>query len=179
MFYFDMDGVLAKYDYDGYKGKKPAFTDIKKHYFLDRDADFTILEVFEILYEKYSGYVKVLTTVSKERDIRNHQTFDKMHWLLRFIPDFNIGEDFIAVTTDKRDIIQKIKGMNLAPSDLLIDDYNINLEKWKEFGGTAIKYLNGINSPRSWSGDKIHFNEGSGKICEELIDIMVKSTARD
>lgn len=43
----------------------------------------------------------------------------------------------------------------LTPYDVLIDDFNTNLEDWKEKGGTAIKYLNGENSRESWNGRSI------------------------
>lgn len=29
--------------------------------------------------------------------------------------------------------------------DILIDDYNVNLEQWKDKGGTSIKFVNNIN----------------------------------
>ena len=39
--------------------------------------------------------------------------------------------------------------------DILIDDYNPNLYSWMSRGGTAIKYINNVNSVDSWVGSYI------------------------
>lgn len=35
---------------------------------------------------------------------------------------------------------------------ILIDDFNPNLRNWEAAGGTAVKYINGLNSPESFNG---------------------------
>lgn len=171
MIYFDMDGVLAIYDRDGYVGDKPAYKRAGEHYFLNREPDEHCIREFRNLYDYIPMNVKVLTTVTDDNSqIRNEQTFDKINWMLKYIPEFNFGRDFMAVTSSKRSIIQDIKGFKLMPNDILVDDYNKNLESWKEGGGTAIKYLNGINSPYSYEGPIT----GDGRdVCADILRVFM------
>ena len=43
----------------------------------------------------------------------------------------------------------------LEKTDVLISDYKNDIYPWIEAGGTAVKYLNGINDPESYPGPKI------------------------
>ncbi len=162
MIYFDMDGVLARYDINGYLGETPPFKQTGSHYFAGLEADSVAMEMFKTLYKEIPGSVMVLTSVSIEREIRTEQTMDKILWLLKQFPDFDFGAHFLSTSTEKRNIISNIRGMSLNKKDILIDDWNANLYAWTANGGTAIKYLNGINSEQSWPGTVLYSNEGAG-----------------
>ena len=56
-------------------------------------------------------------------------------------------------------------------NDVLIDDYNKNLEDWREHGGLAVKYLNGINSADSFSGPIIDQMMSADDIVDMLLAI--------
>jgi hypothetical protein len=78
-----------------------------------------------------------------------------MKWVHSVIPEFDVGSHFIAVSKSKHSAITQLKGIELSKKDILVDDYNPNLLAWEVAGGTAVKYLNGINSPDSWYGYKL------------------------
>lgn len=59
----------------------------------------------------------------------------------------------------------------LSGHDILIDDYNENLELWREYGGTAVKYLNGINNPYSWSGHRLVNTLSADEIVKYLLEL--------
>ena len=168
MIYFDMDGVLAAYDINGYIGEKPPFAQIGGHYFSTLSADSVAMEIFRTLYREIPGCVMVLTSVSVPRDLRTEQTLDKIHWLLKEFPDFDFGAHFLSTSTEKRNIISNIRGMALNKRDILIDDWNANLYAWTANGGTAVKYLNGINSKKSWPGEVLERDEGAEKCLEKF-----------
>ena len=168
MIYFDMDGVLATYDINGYIGVKPPFCQIGGHYFSTLSADSVAMEMFKTLYKEIPGSVMVLTSVSLPRELRTEQTLDKIHWLLAQFPDFDFGAHFLSTSTEKRNIISNIRGMSLNKRDILIDDWNANLYAWTSHGGTAIKYLNGINSKQSWPGEVLSHSDGVEKCLEKF-----------
>ena len=62
-------------------------------------------------------------------------------------------------------------------NDILIDDYNKNLEEWEKDGGTAIKAKNNINHKglhgELWKGDLIDITDTAESIVERLTEIIV------
>lgn len=62
-------------------------------------------------------------------------------------------------------------------NDILIDDYNKNLEEWERDGGTAIKAKNNINHKglhgELWKGDLIDITDTAESIVERLTEIIV------
>ena len=73
-------------------------------------------------------------------------TMDKCKWLCEFVP----GSNVIFTQDSKVKTAQHWLGRNLQANDILIDDFNPNLEEWENAGATAIKFLNGNNSPDTW-----------------------------
>ncbi len=155
MLAFDMDGVIAKYDRNGYVKNEDGIMPFEipgGHYFRNRDEDENALELFKKCVKMMPDETTIITTVSREFNIRYEQTIDKMEWVHERVLEFDVGSKFLALSNDKHNFIKDIRGMSLNKRDILIDDYNPNLFKWMLAGGTAIKYLNGINSPESWHG---------------------------
>ena len=174
MIYFDMDGVLVRYELDAYLGDEPTFTQVGLHYFRDLKPDPMAIELFKKLYKQFKSEVFVCTAVSAPRIIRNEQTFDKMEWMLNYVPDFEVGSNFIATSSNKWTIISSIRGRNLSRSDILIDDYNPNLFSWVSHGGTGIKWINGLNSPESWPGASLNGSDSIDKIITDFNNIWYK-----
>lgn len=152
--YFDMDGVLAIYEPDAYIQPHPKFMRLNEHYYRSVKPDELMTHLFNQLCLCKHHKTYILTSVSTPLDIRSEQVIDKIQWLERYCPQIDIDNQFIVAATDKRDTISAI-GIS-SPSDILIDDFNRNLNHWKTVGGTAVKYCNGINSPDSFSGPKIY-----------------------
>ncbi len=165
MFYFDMDGVLCKYDKDAYAAEEPLYLQLDSHYFRTVEADKVAMDIFKRLYKLLPGQVKVLTGVSAQYELRFQQTMDKIYWIHEQMPEFDVGADFMAVSTNKRETVSEMKGMHLIRSDILIDDWNPNLYSWEAGGGTAVKYINGLNSEGSWPGKSIK--------CADKVDYYV------
>ena len=107
IFWFDMDGVLARYDYGLYLPPESGFPRYllrQEHMFRNMEPDRTAISLFTDMYGRY------------------------------------LTEKPYYVRTDL---------WKLTALDILIDDYNKNLDDWKAHGGTPVKYVNGINSPRN------------------------------
>jgi 5'(3')-deoxyribonucleotidase len=119
--------------------------------------------------------VYILTSVfDKDVAVRNEQILDKMNWVAEFYPNISLC-NFIACGSDKRNAISKIKGMRLTRQDILIDDYKKNLVSWASAGGTAIKYVNGINSVGDWPGVFIDRSMCIDKAVRIIMDCWFKS----
>lgn len=158
MIYNDMDGYLILYDYDMYEHHegRPDWDTLGAHAFADGKADPFAKQVTKRLAAMMVNDMYILTTICSHDnpDIRNEQIFDKMNTIIREYPFLNLC-NFITCESDKRNAISKFKGMKLTKSDILIDDYKKNLAAWRNAGGTAIKYINGINSVGDWPGPYI------------------------
>ena len=96
---------------------------------------------------------------------------DKIYWLKKYLPEINLahqiytfcGEDKTAYIPD---------GVRIT--DVLLDDFNKNLENWRDAGGTSIKLLNGLNSKSSWNGISIGVHEASEDILNKLQNINTR-----
>lgn len=178
MIYLDMDGFLAEYDYAIYMKKNPAWNDVGSHVFRDVKRDEFVYMVVNRLADVMQNDLYILTSVcGLNAEIRNEQIMDKMNWTAKYYPQLNLC-NFIACESDKRNVISKIKGFRLTKSDILIDDYKKNLFAWTEAGGTAIKYLNGINSVGCWPGTIIeHPMEGvpMDVAADEAVGIILRT----
>ncbi len=147
--YWDMDGVMAKYDYDMYlpdKDNKILYMVPNAHMYRDMEPDLGAIMIFNSLYANESFcHTKVLTGLGCPYLIAEH-LFDKWHWLGQNT-DISKEKDFICVTGSKVEAVNRLRPV--TKYDILVDDFNPNLEEWARMGGTPVKYVNGINSPRA------------------------------
>jgi histidinol phosphatase-like enzyme len=153
--FMDMDGFIAKYDRKAYMKEyginpnKAQFEDEAIHYFLtcERDNNAYVL-VKNILEEYDESYF--LTTVPPEM---SWHIPDKITWLHDCVPEIDTDTQLLIAESDKAETIMVLQQLKTLTKDMiLIDDYNPNLFAWEAAGGTAIKYLNGINTKESWDG---------------------------
>ena len=187
--YFDMDGVLAKYDRNAYKEDPETherlFETKNKHYFRYVPADDKMTNVlFHLTDRTYAIKLlragmdietHVISTLSKKSSAFIEQYDDKVAWLKDNIKNFPT-EEFYPALGEKRDIAILIRGKKLNTTDILIDDYNVNLTSWRDAGGTAIKYLNGVNSAESWDGPYIDQEMTSSEIIR-MLEILAKANS--
>lgn len=140
--YFDMDGVLAKWNADA--SLEEVATD---GYFLTCTPMQEMVEAVKLLIQH--GYsIHILSSVFMD----NHSVRDKKEWLKKHLP--SLTEDhmhFSPYGHAKSDILE-----DLSPEDVLIDDFTNNLFDWP---AKAIKVYNGINGTKGrWKGYCVHAN---------------------
>ena len=149
MICFDMDGVLAIYERDAYDGDNPRY--IQPGYFRTCKPDKRAIELLRQCMDMLPLDTFITTGVRK--DYRNQMIIDKIYWISEYIPEFDIGTRFIANSEmDKSALFEHLRMSSLNRYDILIDDYNPRLYNWTMRGGTAIKWLNNVNSESSWNG---------------------------
>lgn len=181
--WFDMDGVLVQYDREGYTGKNPAYLQLGAHYFRHLKPDFKAIEVLRQVCQRNKNKVFILTTISNLGSLYMEQVTDKIAWLGQYCPFLDIQTQFVPAVSLKRDIVEAIRkpdGLGIGLNDILIDDWNTNLEEWSAAGGLALKYLNGINSPNqknkevSYQGINLTEDMSADDIVA-LLDLLTKT----
>lgn len=168
-----MDGVAAKYDWAGYREEVGGTLKyLTPGYFLEREPDKTAIELIKRCYDLFPNETYIITSVPNNEH-RNRIVLEKLNWVDKHIPGFDIGTHVICTTSNKMSFIEWLRGSTITERDILIDDYNKNIYSWFMRGGTSVKWLNGLNSVGSWTGPML---DGRGKksvdaLFEELIKI--------
>lgn len=154
--FWDLDGVIYKYDKDDYVGENPAYMQPK--YFEDRPVDAR--GYIEFIAMWHNRKVTGLWILSKganpevDESIREAILKDKETNVRRRMPWFEM-ENVILTEESKVAAAERKLGRNLRKTDVLVDDNNDNLEAWVAAGGSAIKYINDINSVDTYAGPKL------------------------
>ena len=137
-FYFDMDGVLARW-----KDVSVEETE-KSGYFRNLDPEPCIINAVLNMHDR--GYdVSILSAVYRD----GHSARDKYEWLkAQGLAD--IPRVFVPYGEKKADYI-KANEINI-----LVDDYSKNLHEWAGAGNVGIKFKNGINGTKgTWKGNSV------------------------
>lgn len=177
IFWFDKDGVLAKYDYALYESEAgaPAPWLVRNaHVYRNLEEYENMAAAFRILYSRYSNKSmehcplkpRVLTSVSDGLTLTEH-VLDGMKWCEDHL--HLKARDFYACAVEKESIPVMLK-REITKCDVLLDDYNNNLRSWQAAGGTSIKVVNGINS-ESKEFPCISVGWQSEAICDRLLKI--------
>lgn len=165
----DMDGVFAVYERHAYTGDDPLFLREGEHYFSTCSPDMAIIKAFEIMAKAVETHV--ITNLSETAgDIVNEHAEDKRKWVSRHMAF--AGKNFHPICRPKADEAMDILKRRLTKTDVLVSDYNPDLIRWEEAGGTGVKYLNTINSPDSWPGVHIPENTQPDGICAILKEYL-------
>jgi 5'(3')-deoxyribonucleotidase len=138
--FFDMDGVLAEY-------KEVEYEELlKKGYFRDLRPQDEVIKAMKALSENPEFEVHTLSAIIPENEYARDEKDD---WLRDNIPFLDrIKINYLFCGENKSD---KVPG-GIREDDILIDDYNANLNDWAK-KGVAVKFLNGINHKhKSWQG---------------------------
>ena len=137
--FVDMDGTLARFhDEEGWPER------------MYEKGFFEVLAPFE-------DVVKALGDLSRNPDLEifilstvlptNYCAEEKKTWIKRFLP-FIKEENMLFVPPTHRDGSRFSKAdffSRVERTDVLLDDYSLNLVEWETAGGTGIKLLNNIN----------------------------------
>lgn len=165
-YFFDMDGVLFKFDNtltsleplyeEGYFKNLPthrlAIQCVQK--LLDEDPEHVYVLSHFISPYAYNEKLEVLQELFPTLDIHN----------IILVPYGNNKSDYVPIAVKE--------------NDYLIDDYTHNLEQWKESGGCAIKFVNDINDRKgTWIGNRIEYDDPN--LYDSLKDVLENGIAID
>lgn len=159
--YIGIDGVLSKYNSKVHDMNKDQSSISYKddRFFQNAEVDSKMVNVAQkllnIIYDTKKqiniSSLNFVSSISNKSSDALLQCQDKSEWLLSNIAPA-MDSRFIPSATKKADVISTRLGRNLTPRDILIDDFNEELNTWKEAGGTAIKYVNDVNTKESYNG---------------------------
>ena len=137
--FFDMDGVLAEYEQTELENL------YKKNYFKNLKPIEESIEALKKLAEnpEYEVY-----TLSAYLGDSAYALEEKKDWIRKYLGGTDIKSIFLPCGEAKSSVVPG----GIRGSDILIDDYNVNLREWEKYA-VAIKFLNGINHKHgSWKG---------------------------
>ena len=159
--FFDIDGVLAEFRESSYQEL------LSRGYFLDLKPQQEVIDALELLARDPSLQVYVLSAFLEES---LYALEEKKIWVARHIPAAAEGLVHCIYLPCGSDKAAAVPG-GIRPKDILVDDYNLNLNSWAA-GGIAIKLLNGINNRHgSWKGLT------AGRDAAQIRDVVYKALA--
>lgn len=169
--FVDMDGVLTKVD------PEIEHNMYNVGYFLEAEPVWKNIQLVQQLLNDKNLHVYILSsllaksnTIEQEKDL----------WLDKYLPEIKKSHRFFVPEGIKKcDFIRaKIPDVDYAVN-LLIDDYSVNLQQWKEFGYIGIKMLNGFNNRHgTWINNNpesiLHYEDNPEHNYMKLTKLMTK-----
>lgn len=154
--FIDLDGTLAQWQWVG----PDTFT--KNGYFSSLpQIESMVGATKKLVSEGYDVYI--LSAVLRD----DHSENDKNEWLDQYLPEIpRQNRIFVPYGCSKDNFIEHHE------NDVLIDDYNPNLDDWE---GIPIKFCNGINNGSGeWKGYTIS-HTSSGEVIAKTIMALAKA----
>lgn len=143
-FVFDMDGVLVEYRRDMSSDNMALMQ--QKGYFENLRPEWNMILAMKKLKEKFPEDVYILTAIYPTK--LPYSVQEKKDYCEKVFPFMR--DHLIIVDSEKGETkpekFFEVTGQHINKNCYLIDDYGVNLKKWKEEGGSEIKYLNLINN---------------------------------
>lgn len=156
--FFDMDGVLAKWD------TQASIEEVASPgYFIAREADKNAVDAFCKIAKSKKYEIFILSSVFQD----DHSIKEKIEWLKsnglgKYLDQSHML--FSVYGKSKSDIVPGER-----KDDILIDDFSNNLKSWH---GIGIKYLNGINATKgTWKGFTVSGNSNPSYIAATITAI--------
>ena len=148
-YFFDMDGVLFKLDHtlttleplyeEGY------FKNLPTHRLAVRCLQEMLIQDPEQVYI-LSHYIDSPFAEQEKREV-----------LQELFPSLDMHNVILVPYGESKTDYVPIR---IKENDFLVDDYNHNLECWRDAGGYAIKFVNAINDRHgSWKGSKVEYDD--------------------
>lgn len=170
--FIDMDGTLARFhDEVNYLERmyEPGFFR-ELHPF----SDFLLAVKSELELDKSDIYI-LSSVIESSTCIK-----EKRDWLKTYLPELPESRQiFCPMGVSKTELIPE----GIKPDDVLIDDYNKNLNEWRDAGGLAVKFVNNINDRGQfgplWEGKRIFFNWNNARLVSELNQLSLMTDKRD
>lgn len=161
--FVDMDGTLAEWNNVEYEQL------FEKGYYAGLKPDRVMEEVRMLAKTGAPVYILSCYLTNSE-----YALSEKEEWLDKWLPE--IPPERRIFVPDGKNKAEYLKE-NYSPinkEDVLVDDYTKNLTEWESYGGTGIKYLNGINHTKgTWQGlkaDSMHPSSGLINTLDKAIE---------
>lgn len=148
-YFFDMDGVLFKFD-NTLTSLEPLyeegyFKNLPTHRLAVRCLQEMLIQDPEQVYI-LSHYIDSPFAEQEKREV-----------LQELFPSLDMHNVILVPYGESKTDYVPIR---VKENDFLIDDYNHNLECWRDAGGYAIKFVNAINDRHgSWIGSKVEYDD--------------------
>lgn len=143
--YIDMDGTLAQF-----RPVEKVEELLEPGYFLNLEPNMQLINAVRNLFEgSFFDGMYILSAIPRKSVFAKTE---KMKWLQTYLPEFD-EEHMLFPFCDEPKSFAVDENSIFPKSFFLLDDYNKNLYDWMSRGGTAIKFLNGVNnSSKKWTG---------------------------
>lgn len=148
-YFFDMDGVLFKLD-NTLTSLEPLyeegyFKNLPTHRLAVRCLQEMLIQDPEQVYI-LSHYIDSPFAEQEKREV-----------LQELFPSLDMHNVILVPYGESKTDYVPIR---IKENDFLVDDYNHNLECWRDAGGYAIKFVNAINDRHgSWIGNKVEYDD--------------------
>lgn len=157
-YFIDIDGTLAVYP-------------------IEIDKWWEIEGIFKTLEPQDKAIKAVKRLISQGQEVYILSAYngnfpfakeEKIFWLDKYLPEVDADHRIFTLVGQKK--TDYVPG-GVQETDVLLDDYNGNLEAWAEAGGIGIKLLNGINNRKTWGGVSVRLN---GTI-KNIVDVLINT----
>lgn len=141
--YVDMDGTLYRFHDDilDEEGQVQIEKMYEVDFFLKLKPFENLVDTINRLHENNNVEIYFLSAVSDE-----YIEEDKKAVLRRDFPWVDVDHMlFPYCGCNKAEFVELFQERELENTDILLDDYNQNLEQWLDHNGTSIKFVNNIN----------------------------------
>ncbi len=141
--YFDMDGVLAKWDTAS--GVEDTF---QPEYFLHREPEVNIINALKMIKTDGFADAAVLSAAYSTTNAGE----EKLQWLQA--QGINVPAYIVPYGHSKNMFVPKNEDVSL-----LVDDYTRNLRDWETVPNhIGVKFVNGVNSTNgTWEGFRLDY----------------------
>lgn len=162
--FVDMDGTLAEF-----KSVSKIEELFEEGYFLNLKPLDNMVTAIRELNQNPNYNIYILSSVLEQSKYAHHE---KMEWLGSYIPEITPNQVIFSVCgQNKTDFVPN----GIKSTDILLDDYNLNLNEWMQEGGKPIKVLNGINNThRNWKLATVHFKSDPSDITHSIKKISTE-----
>lgn len=156
--FVDMDGTLAEF-------KKAAQIEdlFEQGYFANLKPLDNVLAAVRELNQNPNYQVYILSSVLTDSQ---YAELEKKEWLKQHFSE--LKNEQIIFSECGKSKVNYIPG-GIKNTDILLDDYTVNLNEWKQAGGKPLKVLNGINNhTHVWSFNFVHYESDPTSIANSV-----------
>lgn len=159
--FVDMDGTLAHFN-----PVEKLETLYEKGYFLSLAPHRNLVEAIQLINDNKEFDIYILSAVLENSQYAEKE---KRAWLKRYLPELPDEQIIFAPCgASKAGFLR-----DLSKSDVLLDDYTVNLNDWTLHGGTGIKFVNRINARHgTWKGHKVYHISPPNVLAGEIVKLL-------